>query len=193
MATSENAAAYITVSAAATQLGVSTGLVYRLFHRDELEGIKVGSAVRISKSALARYIAAHTNTAPQPVEPEPSSAADPGGAVRFSYEPNRPAHRRLRQPLSVPISAVLRRIRQRSGHYDVWYVFFDTPIHPGRYLVRRLWGWGGGKRDDHQRDYVRDSLEEIRALIPAGMERYVPKNPMHYEYMLRGVAVEVWA
>jgi excisionase family DNA binding protein len=47
-------------------LGVSAKLIYRLFHRGELEGVKVAGAVRIHRSSVEAYLSAHSNKKPAP-------------------------------------------------------------------------------------------------------------------------------
>ena len=66
----------LTAAEAAALLGVSAKLVYRLFHRGDLEGCKVAGAVRIHRASVDAYLTSHSNRKPAaPVEvpaPQPT-------------------------------------------------------------------------------------------------------------------------
>jgi excisionase family DNA binding protein len=66
----------LTAAEAAAMLGVSAKLVYKLYHRGDLEGCKVAGAVRIHRASVEAYLAANSNRKPAaPVEvpaPQPT-------------------------------------------------------------------------------------------------------------------------
>ena len=67
---------WLTVREAADYLGVSPGLVYKMYRRKELQGIQVASAIRIDAAFLAAYVQAALNIQSEP-EPEPEAAPAP--------------------------------------------------------------------------------------------------------------------
>lgn len=54
--------------AAAILGGVSEQLIYKLFHKGELKGIKVGGAIRLRADGVAAYLAEHSNEKKQEEE-----------------------------------------------------------------------------------------------------------------------------
>ncbi len=67
----------LTAAEAAAMLGVSAKLVYRLFHRGELEGVKVAGAVRIHRASVDAYLSAHSNKKPAPLVEVPPQQPTP--------------------------------------------------------------------------------------------------------------------
>jgi excisionase family DNA binding protein len=51
----------VTIREAAEALRVSRATVYRMTQAGELPTVRIGTAVRISATALARYVGDHTN------------------------------------------------------------------------------------------------------------------------------------
>jgi excisionase family DNA binding protein len=80
-------AVMLTAQQAAERLGVSAKLVYKLFHRRELEGVKIAGAVRIHRASVENYLSSHSNkkpAAPTVAEPAPIPAARPKRRRRSS-------------------------------------------------------------------------------------------------------------
>ncbi len=51
---------YFTVSEICKLLGISKGSAYQLLHSGELEYFRIGRSIRVTDTALKKYIAAHT-------------------------------------------------------------------------------------------------------------------------------------
>lgn len=67
---------WLTVRQTAAQLGgVSTKLVYKLFHAGELPGAKIAGTVRIRAASVAAYLEAHSNRKAEPVDPVAATTA----------------------------------------------------------------------------------------------------------------------
>ena len=62
----------LTAAAAATLLGVSAKLVYKLFRSGELAGVKIAGAMRIHRESVTAYLSAHSNKKPAPPQPTPA-------------------------------------------------------------------------------------------------------------------------
>jgi excisionase family DNA binding protein len=73
--------------------GVSIKLIYKLFHKKELDGVKVGDAIRIRAASVAAYMEMHSNRKPAAVIPAQAPVPKParnrrrpkqqGGCYRF--------------------------------------------------------------------------------------------------------------
>jgi excisionase family DNA binding protein len=62
----------LTAAAAATWLGVSAKLIYKLFRSGELAGVKIAGAMRIHRESVTAYLSAHSNKKPAPPQPTPA-------------------------------------------------------------------------------------------------------------------------
>jgi excisionase family DNA binding protein len=87
----------MTAAEAAAMLGVSAKLVYKLYHRGELEGVKVAGAVRIHRASVDDYLSKHSNAKPAPPVEVPVTPPQPtqrpkrrrrsAGAAGFQFLP----------------------------------------------------------------------------------------------------------
>jgi hypothetical protein len=97
---------WLTVKKAAEQLGdVSAKLVYKMFDRGVLDGIKVEGALRISQASVTRYLRVHRNKKPR--------ALPPG----VDEEPK-------------PVTSLSRRSAGRAGRRESGYRFFPRSVQP---------------------------------------------------------------
>ncbi len=93
---------WLTVREAALQLGnVSTKLIYKMYHRGDLDGAKIAGTVRIRAASVAAYLDAHRNRRPAPI----------GGAEELPEQP--PPTRRRRHPGSDDFISYYRREMDR--------------------------------------------------------------------------------
>jgi excisionase family DNA binding protein len=88
----------ITVKAAAERLAVSDRLIYRMFKREKLRGIKIEGAVRIFAQSVEEYITAKTTgpapAADGPPTPPPAPAVTPPRRRRSAGQASQFVHLR---------------------------------------------------------------------------------------------------
>lgn len=81
-------------------------------------------------------------------------------------------------------------VRETPPSYvEVWVVTYNTPKHPGCYVMNRRFLFHGTQympksTAEESKVVVSENIEEVRKFVPYGMFRLVPKDD--------AVTVEIW-